>query len=63
MPEGREILIECVQIGTALRVTAIDAETGREVVFQAPASSSRMAIQKLAADKMRFVLNKAQTDE
>lgn len=54
----REVLIECVQIGTSIRVTAMDVETGTEVVFQAPVTASQATIKRIASDKMRFVLSK-----
>ena len=54
-----EIIIEIQRIGAILRVAAVDVATGTEVVFQAPASASRIAIDRLAADKLRYVLRKA----
>ena len=54
-----EIIIEIQRIGASLRVAAVDVATGTEVVFQAPASASRLAIQRLAADKLRYVMKKA----
>ncbi|MGB9153495.1 MAG: hypothetical protein WCD70_10460 [Alphaproteobacteria bacterium] len=55
---SREIFIETRSIGSILRVTAIDADSGTEVVFQAPANASRAQLQSLAADKLRYVMNK-----
>ena len=54
-----EIIIEIQRIGAILRVAAVDVATGTEVVFQAPASASRLAINRLAADKLRYVMAKA----
>ena len=54
-----EIIIEIQRIGAILRVAAVDVATGTEVVFQAPASASRIAIDRLAADKLRYVMKKA----
>ena len=51
----REIIIECVQIGLALRVSAVDAATGTEVTFQAPANAAQETIRRLAADKLKYV--------
>lgn len=62
MGTPREILIECVQVGSAIRVTAVDNETGTEVVFQAPASTNKITIQRIAADKIRYVLAKTKAD-
>ena len=54
-----EIIIEIQRIGAILRVAAVDVATGTEVVFQAPATASRLAIDRLAADKLRYVMKKA----
>ena len=53
-----EILIETRRIGATLRVTAVDAASGTEVTFQAPASVGREQLQRLAASKLRYVMNK-----
>jgi hypothetical protein len=58
MPAG-EIIIETQRIGAALRVAAVDVATGTEVVFQAPISATRASINRLAANKLRYVMNKA----
>lgn len=58
MTSPREILIESIQVGTSVRVTAIDTETGTEIVFQAPVTASKATIKRVAADKMKFVLAK-----
>lgn len=54
-----EIIIEIQRIGAILRVAAVDVATGTEIVFQAPVTASRMSIHRLAADKLRYVMNKA----
>ena len=58
-----EIIIEIQRIRAILRVAAVDVATGTEVVFQAPASASRIAINRLAAAKLRYVMGKAATSE
>lgn len=55
---SREIFIETRRIGATLRVTAIDADSGTEVTFQAPASAGREELQRLAAAKLRYVMSK-----
>jgi hypothetical protein len=60
MPPG-EIIIEIQRIGAILRVAAVDVATGIEVTFQAPASATRASIDRLAASKLRYVMNKAAT--
>ncbi len=54
-PERQEILIECVNIGAALRVAAVNATTGLEVSFQVPARTGAEEIRRLAAAKLRYV--------
>jgi len=56
--DSHEILMEIQRIGTAVRVSAIDAETGTEVVFQAPASTGNAELRELAVKKMAYVLKK-----
>ena len=60
MPSG-EIIIEIQRIGAILRVAAVDVATGTEVTFQAPASATRASIDRLAANKLRYVMSKATT--
>ena len=57
-PGTHEILIECTQIGNAVRVTAVDVATSVEINFQAPASTSRATIERLAKDKLVYVMKK-----
>ncbi len=59
----REFIIECVQVGAILRVTAIDPVTGTEVTFQAPASLRPAELKQTAANKLKYVLNKAKSQE
>jgi MinD-like ATPase involved in chromosome partitioning or flagellar assembly len=60
MPSG-EIIVEIQRIGAILRVAAVDVATGTEVTFQAPASATRASIDRLAANKLRYVMSKATT--
>ena len=60
MPAG-EIIIETQRIGAILRVAAVDVATGTEVVFQPPATASRASIERLAANKLRYVMRKDAT--
>lgn len=53
-----EILIEMKRVGNIIRVTAMDPESGREVMFQAPASTPHSDLQRLAANKLKYVLKK-----
>lgn len=53
-----QAIIEVTQIGSIVRVTAIDTVTGTEAVFQAPANTPRYILEKTAISKLQFVLNK-----
>ena len=56
--KSKEILFEIVQNGNVARVTAIDPETGTEVVIQGPANAGNSVLQQNAARKLMYVLNK-----
>jgi len=56
-----EIIIEIQRFGAILRVAAVDVATGTEDIFQASASASRIAINRLAAAELRYVMRKAAT--
>ncbi len=52
MSPEREVLYEFRPMGAQLRVAAIDPETGTEVVIIAPATSTRMEMQRVARAKL-----------
>ena len=59
MPDDLDdIIVETVQIGGALRVTALDTASLVEVVFQAPSGADRSAILQLARQKLAWRLAK-----
>lgn len=53
-----EIFIETRRIGNLMFVTAVDAESGLEVSFQAPATAGKEHITLLARNKLRYVKDK-----
>ncbi|HEU0118822.1 MAG TPA: hypothetical protein VFR09_09340 [Alphaproteobacteria bacterium] len=53
-----EVFIEYTQVGAIVRVTAVDAETGTEAIFQAPANSSQADLQRMAVNKLNYVMQK-----
>ena len=53
-----EVLFEYIQLGNAMRVTAIDAATGTEVTVQAPLTLSHADMQQLAYRKLVYVMGK-----
>lgn len=56
--DRREIYFEFVAIGNAVKVTAIDSLTGREVSTMGPASASQADLQQLAMQKLRMLLKR-----
>jgi len=59
MPAGaREVIFEYTRIGSIVRVTAVDATTGTEVVIQGPAASSQHELQRIALNKLKYVMEK-----
>ena len=57
-PRPGEVYFEFQQVGHAMRVTAVDAATGLEVVIVGPASASQSDLQKLALRKLEVQLEK-----
>ncbi|MCW5750497.1 MAG: hypothetical protein KIT81_05065 [Alphaproteobacteria bacterium] len=55
---AREILFEFRQIGSSLRVAALDAETGLEVTLVGPAGAGEEALKRLAIRKLEYVRRK-----
>ena len=48
-----EIYFEFSQVGRQMRVAAIDADTGVEVIVITPVSATKMQMQQLALGKLR----------
>lgn len=60
MADG-EVYFEFVQVGQQMRVAAIDATTGVEVVVIAPLNASRNDMQRLALAKLQRKLGSEQS--
>jgi hypothetical protein len=58
-----EYYIEFQQVGTLVKVTAIDSVTGREAIIQGPASAGEAALSKLAVQKLEYLLRKGNVDK
>lgn len=56
-PRG-EVYLEYKQVGQTMKVTAIDAATGVEVVIMGPASTAQCDLQALALRKLKMKLEK-----
>ncbi|MBR7158279.1 MAG: hypothetical protein IKD08_01175 [Alphaproteobacteria bacterium] len=56
MPQ--EIFFEFTRIGNVVKVSAIDAKSGTEVSFVAPASTPLDALKLMGRQKLAYVLRK-----
>lgn len=54
----KEFYVEYKQVGQAMKVTAVDAETGVEVVIMGPISAAQTHLQKIAIQKLEMQLKK-----
>jgi hypothetical protein len=52
MSDG-EVYFEFVQVGQQMRVAAVDAATGTEVIVITPVSASKLQMQQVALAKLR----------
>jgi hypothetical protein len=59
-PGKSEVLFEFRQVGPQMRVAAIDAATGTEVVVIAPVSATPLQMQTLALAKLKRKLAEGQ---
>jgi hypothetical protein len=56
-PENhREVYFEFTYVGSAVRVVAIDAATGREAVVMGPANAATADLERLALAKLKASL-------
>jgi hypothetical protein len=54
--EGREVYFEFTAMAGSVKVSAIDAATGIEVIVIGPASAARADLQRLALQKLKVRL-------
>lgn len=54
----KEIYVEFKQVGQAMKVVAVDSETGTEVVIMGPATASRNDLERVAVRKLKTQLAK-----
>ncbi len=54
----RDVLMEVTLLGSVARVAAVDSATGTEVTFQAPATTARADLQRLAVAKLAYALRR-----
>ena len=55
---GREIIVEFIELGKAVRVAAIDAASGEEVVIQAGIKTPRSEMERVVLSKLALKLGK-----
>ena len=58
MAEPRNIIVEFVNVGNALKVTAVCEDTGREVSFVGDPRASEFELKRLAVNKLKYVMRK-----
>ena len=51
-------LVEFIQIGSSVKVSAVDPVTGREVSIVGPAKATRDHLTRTAVNKLKYVLAK-----
>ncbi len=56
--ESGEYLIEFIQVGSYMKVSAIDAVSGREVSIVGPANAPRAHLTRVAINKLKYVMAK-----
>lgn len=62
MSDG-DVLFEFVQMGQQMRVAAIDATSGTEVVVIAPLNASKLDMQRLALAKLKRKLGQGGAEQ
>lgn len=55
---SREVYFEFTRVGASVKVVAIDAATGIEVVVLGPAQAARADLERLALQKLRLRLRR-----
>ncbi|UTW57557.1 hypothetical protein KFE96_11985 [Kordiimonas sp. SCSIO 12603] len=59
-----DVIVEFVRVGNMLKVSAVCARTGREISIAGDPKAPRAQLEKIAIDKLRYVMKKdaAQTE-
>ncbi|MBL4741032.1 MAG: hypothetical protein JKY12_08545 [Sneathiella sp.] len=57
-PESGEYIVEFVQYGKSVKVSAIDANTLEEVSIVGPTSASKAELKTVAIRKLQYVIEK-----
>lgn len=59
---GREVLIEIMQVGNAVKVSAVDPGTGVEVSIVGSPSAGEEALKRNAVNKLNWVLRRRRAE-
>ena len=59
MAEEREVIFEFIRIGAALKVTAVDAETGIEASIVGDPAAGETSLRRIAKQKLDYVMKRA----
>jgi hypothetical protein len=59
---AREVYLEFLTVGDSIKVTAIDSETGTEVSIVGPVRAPRSDLERVAVDKLHYVLERQSSD-
>lgn len=52
----QEVYFEFIPVGDAIKVSAIDGATGREVSIMGPVRANHKELERIALNKLRYVL-------
>ena len=55
---GREVIIEMITIGNAVKVSAMDTKTLTEISIQGPVDASEKTLKENAIKRLQYVLKK-----
>lgn len=58
MAAEREIIFEFLRVGSALKVTAVDAETGVEASIVGDPAAGEASLRRLAKQKLDYVMSR-----
>ncbi|HEY3919809.1 MAG TPA: hypothetical protein VGL83_18610 [Stellaceae bacterium] len=58
MVEEREVIFEFIRVGAALKVTAVDAETGIEASIVGDPNADEASLRRVAKQKLDYVMNR-----
>lgn len=61
MTERRDVIFEFVRVGHAVKVSAIDSDTGTEVSIVGDPTVGEVALRRLAERKLEYVLARRKT--